>query len=300
VLRLEARRVARDTGFAINNRLNATGRIDRMEQEKRPRVTLKTSEAILAVADVPQTVRFYREVLGFEGQWLWGDPPTFAGLRWGPVHLMLCQQTELAARVEGHQHFFFCDDVESLCARHQAAGATIISAIENKPWGLREYTVRDINGYHLRFAGPQKYERPATARNSMPAYIRLEERLPTVEELRKLGDAVGWFRKEDKLRISLQSSLYGVVAIDTREPQNEQVVGSIRVIGDGSLFFYLQDVAVLPAYQNQRIGSAMMELAMAWIRTAAPAGASVGLFTGKPGFYERYGFKSGAGMSLFV
>jgi catechol 2,3-dioxygenase-like lactoylglutathione lyase family enzyme len=271
-----------------------------MGQENLPAVMLKSSEAILAVADVAAAVRFYRDVLGFEGEWLWENPPTFGGVRWGAVQVMLCQQPELARNVEGHQHFFFCDDIDALHQRHQAAKAPIISKLENKPWGVREYTVRDINGYHLRFAGPQEYERPATAQSSLPGFIRLEERLPTVGELGAVTEAVGWNRTPETLRVALDHSLYGVVALDVRKPEDQRVVGSIRVIGDASRFFYLQDVAVLPEYQNQRVGSAMMELTMAWLKTAAPTGSWIGLFTGKPGFYERYGFKSGNGMSLLV
>jgi predicted N-acetyltransferase YhbS len=53
---------------------------------------------------------------------------------------------------------------------------------------------------------------------------------------------------------------------------------------------------VLPAYQGQRIGSAMMEAAMAELRKVGRSGAFVGLFTGKPGFYERLGFRLDGGM----
>jgi predicted N-acetyltransferase YhbS len=75
-------------------------------------------------------------------------------------------------------------------------------------------------------------------------------------------------------------------------------VGAIRVVGDGAKFFYVQDVMVRPELQHQRIGSAMIESAMAWLKRSAPTGAFIGLFTGKPGFYERYGFQIGQGMSL--
>ena len=37
---------------------------------------------------------------------------------------------------------------------------------------------------------------------------------------------------------------------------------------------------------------------MAELRRRAPSGAYVGLFTGKPTFYERFGFGEGGGMSL--
>jgi GNAT superfamily N-acetyltransferase len=259
---------------------------------------LNSSEAILAIADVPASVKFYREVLGFEREWLWGDPPTFGGVRWGKVHVMLCLQPALARAVEGHQHAFFCEDINSLRERHRVTGAPIISEIENKPWGIREYTVRDINGYHLRFGGPQTYERPEAARSTMPDFIRIIERLPSVEEFGVLTDAVGWNRNDETMVFALRNSLYGVVAMDTRERGNERIVGAVRVVGDGARFFYVQDVMVLPEFQHQCIGSAMMEAVMGWLKRAAPKGAFIGLFTGEPAFYERYGFQTGHGMSL--
>jgi len=259
---------------------------------------LHSSEAILAVADVPATVKFYREVLGFESEWLWGEPPTFGGARWGRVHVMFCLQPALARTVEGHQHALFCEDINGLYQRHRETQAPIISEIENKPWGIREYTVRDINGYHLRFGGPPTYERPASALSTLPDFIRLVERMPTVDELAAVADAVGWKSNAETMGLALQNSLYGVVALDTREPGHERVVGCIRVVGDRARVFYVQDVIVRPELQHQRIGSAMMEVTMAWLKHAAPKGAFIGLFTGKPAFYERYGFQNGNGMSL--
>jgi uncharacterized glyoxalase superfamily protein PhnB len=106
-----------------------------------------------------QTVDFYCNTLGFKQHWLWEDPPTFAAVGLGEIELFLQLNPQLAARIEDHSHFFHVDDLDTLHAQHVAAGATIVSPLENKPWNIREYTVRDINGYHLRFAGPLTYER---------------------------------------------------------------------------------------------------------------------------------------------
>jgi GNAT superfamily N-acetyltransferase len=266
-----------------------------MTQPIESTVTLNRSEAILAVFNVVETVRFYRTVLGFTGQWLWGEPPTFGGVSWGRASIMLCQQPELARKIEGHQHSFFCDEIDALHERHRAAGTPIISAIENKPWGIREYTVRDINGYHLRFGGQATFERPAHARSSLPEFVAIEERLPTVDEYCALMDGVGWNRNIQAVPTALANSLYGVVALDRRQAPGKQIAGSIRVIGDAAKFFYLQDVVVMPSLQNQHIGAAMMEATVAWLRRTAPKGASAYLFTGKPAFYERFGFQPDTG-----
>lgn len=109
------------------------------------------SEAILAVADVAATIRFYREKLGFTKEWLWDDPPTHGGIQWGEVDIMFHLDPELTKRVEGHEHYFHVKGVDDLYARHQKNGVPVISPLDRKPWGMREYTVRDPNGYHLIF-----------------------------------------------------------------------------------------------------------------------------------------------------
>ena len=116
------------------------------------------STAILACGDVQQTVDFYCNTLGFKQHWLWEDPPTFASIGMGHVEVFIQHRPDLAGKIDGHAHCFHVEDVETLHAQHAAAGAQIISPLENKPWGLREYTVRDLNGYQLRFLGPLKYE----------------------------------------------------------------------------------------------------------------------------------------------
>jgi uncharacterized glyoxalase superfamily protein PhnB len=119
------------------------------------------SEAILAVADVAATIKFYKENLGFTRDWFWDDPPTHGGVEWGKVDMMFHLAPELAKHMEGHQHYFHVKGVDDLYARHQQNGVEIISPLERKPWGMREYTVRDPNGYHLRFGencGPIRAE----------------------------------------------------------------------------------------------------------------------------------------------
>ncbi len=121
-----------------------------MTAQRIPGPILK-SEAILAVADVAATIKFYKEKLGFTKDWVWDDPPTHGGVQWGEVDLMFHLNAELAKHVEGHQHYFFVKGVDDLYARHQQNGVSIIATLERKPWGQREYAVKDLNGYHLRF-----------------------------------------------------------------------------------------------------------------------------------------------------
>jgi GNAT superfamily N-acetyltransferase len=267
-----------------------------MTSESEP-VALTRSEAILAVADVAATVRFYRDMLGFTGEWLWGEPPDFGGVSWGKVSLMFCLAPDLAGKVEGHQHYFFVTGIDRLHERHRHHGVPVVSPPGDKPWGLREYTVRDPNGYHLRFGEPVTPRASPSPAKGLPEGVRLVERLPTVEEYETLTGAVGWARNTNPEAVpaALQNTLYGVVAVE-----GDRAVGMARLVGDGAMAYYVQDVAVLPDRQRRGIGTALLEAVMSYFRRATPGHSSLGLFTGRglAGFYERHGFE-GPDTSLY-
>ena len=69
---------------------------------------------------------------------------------------------------------------------------------------------------------------------------RLERRPPTVAELRALSESVGWTdlpSDDDAVARGLAASLFGVVGLDAAG----ETVGSARVVGDGGVYFYVQD-----------------------------------------------------------
>jgi GNAT superfamily N-acetyltransferase len=253
--------------------------------------------AILPVPDVTAAVDHYHRILGFNVDFLWQNPPTHAGVSrekagvqftLNPARAIKCQ-TEL---------FFFVEGLDDLYATHRHSGAHIVSSIENKPWGMREYTVRDLWGHELRFTGPEAYMRPTDARATLPLNIRIVERMPTLDEYLTLTTAVGWTADANLASRALQNSLWGVVAIDESADPDPTAVGALRIVGDGVRFCSFQDVMVLPAWQGKHIGSALIETALAYLRRTAPPGMFVSLFTTKPKFYERLGFQSGGGMHL--
>ncbi len=116
----------------------------------------------------------------------------------------------------------------------------------------------------------------------------LVERVPTLEEYQKLRKAVGWWDVDTRAtRIGLHNSLFSVCVIFENE-----VVGCGRVIGDGGIYFYIQDIIVLPGFQGKGIGKCIMDAIMDYLEENAHSDAFVGLMAAKgvSGFYERYGF----------
>jgi predicted N-acetyltransferase YhbS len=119
----------------------------------------------------------------------------------------------------------------------------------------------------------------------------------------RMREAVGWRNPSGgAVEKGLEGTLYGVVA-----RVNGKDVGMARVIGDGAITFYIQDVVVYPEFQGQGIGNGLMEYVMRFIGMHAAENAVVGLMSaaGKEEFYTRFGFtqrpteKLGCGMTIF-
>ncbi len=118
---------------------------------------------------------------------------------------------------------------------------------------------------------------------------RLVEGNPSTGDYQRLRAAVGWsaFGSEAAER-GLRNDLFGVTLL-----HDVEVVGCGRVVGDGAVYFYLQDIIVLPEHQTRGLGALIMDAVMAYLEREASPGCFVGLMAavGAESFYERYGFR---------
>lgn len=77
---------------------------------------------------------------------------------------------------------------------------------------------------------------------------------PSVEDFADLRAQVGWGETDLSLaQISLDNSLLHLTAY-----QDERLIGMVRVIGDGALFFYIQDLIIVPDMQGTGLGKMLM------------------------------------------
>ena len=130
----------------------------------------------------------------------------------------------------------------------------------------------------------------------------IEERRPTLDEYNFLRRSAGWKLTEQlPTKNALKNALYSVVATD-----NEKVIGIGRVIGDGGLYYYVQDLIVDPDHQGNGYGKAMMSRLMDFIKQNAHPGSIIGLMSapGLEDFYREFGFESkpeyGTGMYIII
>ena len=120
--------------------------------------------------------------------------------------------------------------------------------------------------------------------------ISIKENVNSVEEFNYLYDAVGWGSYDKKVsEIALANTMYSVSVYD-----DDKIIGYGRLIGDGICFMYIHDVMVEPKYQNQKIGSRIMNKLLEKINHIKLENPYVrvylGASKGKEKFYEKFGF----------
>lgn len=149
-------------------------------------------------------------------------------------------------------------------------------------------------------------QKSATERcGSMPVSdITLITRPPEAKAFAALRETAGWNNPAMAvIQKSIDYSLFWVCLYS-----EETLIGCGRLIGDGAMYFYLQDVIVHPDFQELGLGARIMELINGYIAEHCPAGSTAGLLAakGKEGVYAKYGFTErngeplGHGMCRFI
>ena len=119
--------------------------------------------------------------------------------------------------------------------------------------------------------------------------MNIECRTPTVDEYLEIRKTTNWWDvNRSATEDALKASIFSAVAVE-----NETVIEFGRIVGNGGLYFYIQDLIVRPEYQNKGIGKSLMSELMAFIKDNAKQGAFVGLMAaqGVAKYYEAFGFK---------
>jgi uncharacterized glyoxalase superfamily protein PhnB len=111
--------------------------------------------------NLPATLAYYRDVLGFECLGTWHDPPVYAIVARDDhrIHFRVAEppasnpdkySTELL------DAYLLIDDADALYAEYAARGVEFTRALGMTPWHSREFVVKDCDGRLLAFGASSK------------------------------------------------------------------------------------------------------------------------------------------------
>ncbi len=111
------------------------------------------------VADVARSAAYYREVLGFDYNRIWGEPPCFCmPQRDGQIFMLSEAADPEDIKPNGRDGetwdaYVWVDDADALFEEVQAKGAVVIYPPTDRPfYGNREFAIADPDGYLIAFA----------------------------------------------------------------------------------------------------------------------------------------------------
>ncbi len=117
-----------------------------------------SASAILQVSNLNEAIRFYTETLGFEEEFVFGDPPYYAGVKIGDVIIHLNTGKENETRKGMGSVYVFCDEVDEYYKSIEEKEVEITSKLDTWPYDMRDFQVKDNDGNLLCFGCPVEIE----------------------------------------------------------------------------------------------------------------------------------------------
>ena len=117
---------------------------------------------------------------------------------------------------------------------------------------------------------------------------------------------MGWLEgSKAQLAKSLSNTLFSIVA-----KKDNEIIGMSRLLGDATIYWYINDVFILTEYQGMGIGKEIVKRLIQFAKQNSISGKSISLYLmcakGKEGFYGKLGFRcrphesEGSGMEMEV
>ena len=107
---------------------------------------------VLPVHDIRAAVEFYCNSLGFELDFVMGDPPTHGSVTRCRVGI---QFTNAPASFDPGSYpgynYFFVDNIDALHSEYIAKHVPITRPLTTHDHGMREFEILDCEGFRLRF-----------------------------------------------------------------------------------------------------------------------------------------------------
>jgi len=106
--------------------------------------------------DIPSTLAYYRDRLGFQCLGTWHDPPVYAIVARDQraIHFRFAEPPTANPNKYSDElldAYVLIEDVDSLYAENAARGEEFTRGLANTPWHSREFVVKDCDGRLLAF-----------------------------------------------------------------------------------------------------------------------------------------------------
>ena len=136
--------------------------------------------------------------------------------------------------------------------------------------------------------------------------IELKENFIDIDTYLELRASVNWKElSREQARLSLEKCLFTVCAYD-----GDKAVGMGRIVGDGVVIDYIQDLIVRPDYQKDGIGRKIITRLIEYVKESKLPDTEIMLCLmsakGREGFYHKFDFISrptdtlGPGMIRYI
>ena len=136
--------------------------------------------------------------------------------------------------------------------------------------------------------------------------IRIVEDMRDVDIYLSLRKQVGWIKlDENQAQRALDNSVKVFTVYDDDKP-----IGMGRIVGDGAVICYIQDLIIIPEYQGKHIGSRLIDKLIEYVNSLIIPDSRMMLCLmcakGREEFYTKHGFiarptsKLGPGMIQYI
>jgi hypothetical protein len=117
---------------------------------KQPKIT--GSRFVLAVKSLFKSAEYYEKQLGFITLWA-GDGWHFLGREKFIVMLGECPDEPSAFEIGDHSYFAYIDveNIDELYREYSSKEVDVLNEIADKAWGMREFSIRTIDGHRITF-----------------------------------------------------------------------------------------------------------------------------------------------------
>jgi uncharacterized glyoxalase superfamily protein PhnB len=115
---------------------------------------------VFLVDDVLETVEYYRDILGFEVDFVYGEPAVYGSVSRDDAIINFTMSSPPGRRNgvssagvgNGVDAYIVVSDVDDVCEELKQHGARVVVEPESHDYGMREFQIEDLNSYRLILA----------------------------------------------------------------------------------------------------------------------------------------------------